>query len=854
MFTPSGWIPAEIKSRVYNAVVEALARFTERTPLDKQGADVIRNLSTDAEFRNEFETALSKAVQRFHEEYVPIDPDVVRAMEQNPIFWQEPAVLRALQSVIKRPGSLLRNNKEEVVKHFANVLPGIEKDRVDRAVTFLLTCLADELWDLPVLRPVYQLVFARATVDKVSEMVFQLKNLREESKQSIAALVQSIAESRQLEAGTGPLMLTSASTKVKHNVPRQSYEFVGRQKDFAEALRVLQPYPTSRYHLLTIDGVGGVGKTALAIELAAYFIQEHRRLPKEERFDALIWTSAKREVLTDSCIASRQPSLRTVSDIYRAVADTLDRPEINNVGDEEQALLVNRALAQTRTLLIVDNLETVDDQRVIQFLRDLPSPTKAVVTTRHRIEGAYPLRLEGISSEDARALITQELTRKVVTLSEKQTETLAEATTGIPLAIVWTIGQLRLGRQLDDALLSLRSAAGNYAEFCFKESVRQINTLKEWPAWKLLLGLSLFASSATREAVGFVAGLQDLAGVRDRGLVILLDLSIINYESGRFSMLSLTKEYALAELSRDLDFKTSATQRWIQWHTKLTERASGGRLDLDASVLDSLKQEYPNILAAIDATFRAEYFDAYVALTRGLEFFWFGAGYWHEFDRCLERGRFFAPAMIDKVHFALRLAWLSIMREDFARAEELIAFSQKLLDDYPNEYERMRLEDFSGQLRVAMNQLDPAENHFNTSLAIARRLGDRRGQFACLKYLGELYCQRGTTDRARQYLIEAEPLAAGTGQDQWVRGLAHSFHLRGIISNREKNWKDAEGNLKTCCDYLRIWPDERLLTRVLVALSEAQAGLDRADEAAVTLTKAGEVLQRLGLKARAGTI
>jgi hypothetical protein len=141
MFTPSGWIPAEIKSRVYNAVVEALARFTERTPLDKQGADVIRNLSTDAEFRNEFETALSKAVQRFHEEYVPIDPDVVRAMEQNPIFWQEPAVLRALQSVIKRPGSLLRNNKEEVVKHFANVLPGIEKDRVDRAVTFLLTCL-----------------------------------------------------------------------------------------------------------------------------------------------------------------------------------------------------------------------------------------------------------------------------------------------------------------------------------------------------------------------------------------------------------------------------------------------------------------------------------------------------------------------------------------------------------------------------------------------------------------------------------------------------------------------------------------------------------------------------------------
>jgi hypothetical protein len=47
---------------------------------------------------------------------------------------------------------------------------------------------------------------------------------------------------------------------------------------------------------------------------------------------------------------------------------------------EQLACVKKQILSQFRGLLLVDNLETVDDPRIIDFLEDLPVPTKAIVT------------------------------------------------------------------------------------------------------------------------------------------------------------------------------------------------------------------------------------------------------------------------------------------------------------------------------------------------------------------------------------------------------------------------------------------------------------------------------------------
>lgn len=98
-----------------------------------------------------------------------------------------------------------------------------------------------------------------------------------------------------------------------------------------------------------------------------------------------IWHSLQ-TVLTAEGIQAKKYALRTLRDIFNTIAITLEREDINNADDEQRSHLIRKALTLQRTLLIIDNLETVDDEAVLEFLRDLPAPTKAIVTTRHRIK------------------------------------------------------------------------------------------------------------------------------------------------------------------------------------------------------------------------------------------------------------------------------------------------------------------------------------------------------------------------------------------------------------------------------------------------------------------------------------
>jgi LuxR family glucitol operon transcriptional activator len=202
------------------------------------------------------------------------------------------------------------------------------------------------------------------------------------------------------------------ASAIYHNLPQPDYgQFIGRETELAQVMRQLRPYPHSQHALVTIDGVGGVGKSALALEVAHRYLRDPS-ISSDERFDALIWTSAKQTVLTAEGIVSRKQVLRTVDDIYTTIAVTLEREDIIKALAEEQSELIRKALTQQRTLLIVDNLETVDDQAVLEFLRELPAPTKAIVTTRHRIDVAYSIRLQGLPEADALKLLKKSARRK----------------------------------------------------------------------------------------------------------------------------------------------------------------------------------------------------------------------------------------------------------------------------------------------------------------------------------------------------------------------------------------------------------------------------------------------------------
>ena len=82
--------------------------------------------------------------------------------------------------------------------------------------------------------------------------------------------------------------------QVFHNLPQPDYgRFIGREDEFQQMIRILRPYPHSQHSIVTIDGIGGIGKSALALEVAHRYLRNYDRIPADERFEAIIWTSAK---------------------------------------------------------------------------------------------------------------------------------------------------------------------------------------------------------------------------------------------------------------------------------------------------------------------------------------------------------------------------------------------------------------------------------------------------------------------------------------------------------------------------------------------------------------------------------
>ncbi len=327
--------------------------------------------------------------------------------------------------------------------------------------------------------------------------------------------------------------------------------------------------------MITIDGIGGIGKSALALEAAYTLRDQYAGLPEAERFDAIVWVSAKRSYLTADGILKRRQAFRAIDDLYAAIAQVLDYPAITRAKAEEQRAIVEHVLRQQRTLLILDNLETVDDEMLPAFLRDLPDPTKAIITTRHRIDVAYPVRLTGMPHEDALALITQEVERKEVSITADEQEQLWQRTGGVPLAIVWSIGLMGLGGEIESVLRRLGSGQSDIARFCFEESVAQIRSKD---AHRLLLILSIFGGNASSNALCMAAGLISVnpqgnveldedGGIK--GLEKLIKLSLLNKEADRYSLLPITNSFVKAELVAHPELEYELRERWIAYLVNL---------------------------------------------------------------------------------------------------------------------------------------------------------------------------------------------------------------------------------------------------------------------------------------------
>ncbi|WP_242045366.1 tetratricopeptide repeat protein [Anabaena catenula] len=384
---------------------------------------------------------------------------------------------------------------------------------------------------------------------------------------------------------------------IPQNLPSPTYtEFIGREADMKKLLERLSPDHGA--HMITVHGIGGVGKTALVLEAAYLCLKASREnLVGLTKFDAIIFTSAKQQELIPDSILRRQQGQRNLRDIFREIAHALGDPTIIQSPPNDQFDRVRQSLSKQRTLLIVDNMETIEDRdQVIEFLYNLPICVKVVITTRERI-ALLPISLRNLPPDDGLQLIQQQAEEKGIVLNKEESELLYNRTGGIPLAIVYAIGQVSSGYSLNSVLEKLTSATGDVARFCFEQSVQG---MKEQPPHKLLMALAIFPDSPIQTALVEVAGLTAAPVSVNDGLARLQQLSLVNLnpDKKRYEMLSLTREYALAELAAYPDFEKEARQRWVKWYLDFAHSYAGE--DWEKWIhYNKLEQEEGNLRAVL---------------------------------------------------------------------------------------------------------------------------------------------------------------------------------------------------------------------------------------------------------------
>ena len=561
------WIPDSLKQQIADTVINFIGKQAEDL-LGEQIGEQIKGFSSAGALRKTLAGAFERGVARFQHEYADIDEDLTAAILESPDFWDDKAVKQALLALASNPGSYRPQEHSAVAAHFEHILPGRRnRERVDRAIAALLAMIAEEIWATPgasEVRQLYALQMQRLSAEALQQQVALLRATLQATAQLGTEMRQTLL---QLAGATEQRLLTSppaapsppARPRPAHNLPQRNYgRFIGRQTELAKLTQLL--LPNSRHFLVTLDGIGGVGKSTLALECAHRLREQATDQAQTDGFAAIIWVSAKRTLLTAGGIQQREQTFSTLSDLYRAIGIVLEQPGILQSDAEQRRGQIERALTAQRTLLIVDNLETVDDDELLTFLRELPIPTKAIITTRHRIDIAYAIRLAGMPKDDALALMAIEAARKNVALPVDHADDLYRRTGGIPLAIVWSIGLMSLGHGVEAVLRRLGSGHSDIARFCFTESVAG---LQSSDTERLLLALSLFDASVSRTMIGEVAGLGSDEIGRDDGLALLEQLSLVNKEGDRFSLLPLTRTFATEVLRERAELEQELRGRWV---------------------------------------------------------------------------------------------------------------------------------------------------------------------------------------------------------------------------------------------------------------------------------------------------
>lgn len=243
---------------------------------------------------------------------------------------------------------------------------------------------------------------------------------------------------------------------INHNLPLPDFDetgLIGRDKEVEKVKQLcLGGFP-----VISIVGEGGVGKSALALKVA------YELIDRNSPFDAVVWVTSKTTQITLNEIKEIKGAIDSSIGVIQEIGKNI----VGNEFDSNNLEDVIEYLATFKIALFIDNLETILDENIRQFVGALPQGSKIIITSRIGL-GAYeyPIKLQGIGESYASQLLrTVAKIRSVDALSKLQENVLRGFVNRMhrnPSYIKWFVSSVQTGLSPEAVLQN----SNDFLDFC----------------------------------------------------------------------------------------------------------------------------------------------------------------------------------------------------------------------------------------------------------------------------------------------------------------------------------------------------------------------------------------------------
>lgn len=581
--------------------------------------------------------------------------------------------------------------------------------------------------------------------------------------------------------------------------------FFGRDQLLAEIRRAIRETA-----LVTLVGLGGAGKTRLALEL-------YRSIPAGgARFVDLSDAQGEADVYTAlrSSFDVRSDDLRAIFKGMRAAGGLLILDNCEQVVETTRAFVTQAANEAPNVQILVTSRRRLGAplESVIE-VPGLPTPEESESPMLDHLRESPAIRL---FEQAARAASPGfELT----TDNSADSIKLVRSVDGLPLSIELAAARLRL-MPIREILVKLERGEGILSSPHRPERQRSVSDIVEWSisnlspaAHRLLYRLSVFAAGwniGVAEAVLASSGYSPDEAVA--ALEELLDNSLVNrMPDYRFRILESIRPVALRQMA-EVDDEDEAREAHLRAYLGIYEPLRGWWIGPDNALWRRrIQADLPNIRLALQwAAGREESDQLGERLARAVWRYWASDG------------------LVFEAHGLLR----------------------DLLDAHPHQpRNEIYAEVLTALSRFAMRQgrLDEAYLAQNEAIAISRVLGDVAAEATGMRGLAEISMERRDAVEAERLFRAAsarfEEIEDWNGVRVAVDGIGRACGLRGDYLEAVKHYETSVAlglkQVKETGDFTRPIPTLNNLGDSLLALGEL-------DRACGYLTQALELVERAG--------